>query len=95
MRTIIMRTIFAALAAGFVLGASTAPSFAQDVCQDLWVERNSIYKANGYCFKTSRAISYFGNAGCLYDNEASIPMSRADRARVQQIRALERQYGCR
>jgi hypothetical protein len=28
----------------------------------LWVERNSYYKEAGYCFKTTRAISYFGVA---------------------------------
>ena len=96
MRTIIAaRTIIAVLAALVVLGASAAPTWAQDACQDLWVERNSIYKANGYCFKTARAISYFGNAGCLYDNEASFRLSRAERTRIQQIRSLERQYGCR
>src|SRR5207249_301574 len=38
-------------------------------CDDLWVARNTIYKNRGYCFKTQRAISYFGNAGCRYNNE--------------------------
>jgi hypothetical protein len=91
-----MRSALATLLGLMVLVIVSAPVRAQgDVCQDLWVERNSIYKANGYCFKTARAISYFGNAGCLYDEESQIPMSRGERIRVQQIRALERQYGCR
>jgi hypothetical protein len=67
---------------------------AQDVCAQLWVERNSIYKAYGYCFKTARAIRYFGNAGCVYDREGDIPLSRADRARIQAIRSQERRLGC-
>ena len=71
-----------------------APARAQ-TCERLWIERNSIYKANGYCFKTSRAIRYFGNAGCAYDNEASVPLSRLERLRIATIQAEERALGCR
>ena len=75
--------------------AAATPALAQGICQSLWVERNSIYKDAGYCFKTQRAIRYFGNAGCSYDSEGSIPMSYSQRARVQEILALERANGCR
>jgi hypothetical protein len=75
------------------LAASVAPARA-DVCFDLWVQRNSIYKAYGYCFKTPRAISYFGNAGCQYDYEGDIPMSRTDRNTVAAIKKRERALGC-
>lgn len=84
----------AALALATLLGVTEA-AFAQGACEQLWVERNSIFKARGYCFKTSRAISYFGNAGCVYDVEEMVPLSPGERARVNQIRAMERQYGCR
>jgi hypothetical protein len=77
------------------LAATIEPALAQDRCQSLWVQRNSIYKAAGYCFKTSRAISYFGNAGCRYNNEASVPLSSRQRARIAEIRAAENDYGCR
>jgi YARHG domain len=40
--------------------------------------RNSIFKAAGFCFKTSRGIGAFGNAGCLYDNEYDVPSSQKD-----------------
>jgi hypothetical protein len=63
-------------------------------CQDLWVERNSYYKQAGYCFKTSRAISYFGNGGCIYDIEASVPLPRDIRARIAEITRIERRSGC-
>jgi hypothetical protein len=66
-----------------------------DACSRLWVQRNSIYKANGYCFKTQRAISYFGNAGCEYDYEGDVPLSRSERARIARIQAEERALGCR
>ena len=65
------------------------------VCQRLWVERNQIYADHGYCFKTQRGISYFGNQGCRYDYEADVPLSARDRARISRIQAEEREYGCR
>jgi phosphopantetheinyl transferase len=76
-----------------VLGTSMVD--AQDACSRLWVQRNAIYKANGYCFKTERAISYFGNAGCQYDEEADVPLSHRERARIARIIAEERSLGCR
>jgi hypothetical protein len=64
------------------------------ICDDLWVQRNSIYKAYGYCFKTPKAIAYFGNAGCQYDYEGDIPFSYADKSRVLAIKKQERALGC-
>jgi hypothetical protein len=63
-------------------------------CQDLWVERNGYYKDAGYCFKTGRAISYFGNAGCMYDDQAAVPLPRHIRSRIEEIKWLERSRGC-
>jgi hypothetical protein len=63
-------------------------------CDQLWVARNSIYKARGYCFKTQRAISYFGNGGCIFQNEGDVPFSGAERAQIAQIQAQERAMGC-
>ena len=78
---------------GFSLAAGSTSARA-DFCFDLWVQRNSIYKAYGYCFKTAKAINYFGNAGCIYDNEGSIPMSRADKNTVLAIKKREQNLGC-
>jgi YARHG domain len=77
---------------GLVVSAANAQEGA---CLRLWVARNAIYKDNGFCFKTERAISYFGNAGCMYNYEGDIPMSRYDRARLARIQAEEREMGCR
>jgi hypothetical protein len=63
-------------------------------CNQLWVARNAIYKARGYCFKTQRAISYFGNGGCVHQNEGAIPFSAAERAQIAQFRSQERAMGC-
>ncbi|HHN73327.1 MAG TPA: YARHG domain-containing protein, partial [Thermopetrobacter sp.] len=61
-------------------------------CRQLWVMRNSIYKRNGYCFSSRRAIDYFGNAGCWTRNPR---LSPAERRRVEAIRRVERAKGCR
>jgi hypothetical protein len=83
------------LIATITLATTFSSAFAQGgICQELWVERNSIYKERGYCFKTERAISYFGNAGCRYDSESDVPLSESQRARIEQIRRRERENGC-
>ena len=85
----------------FVLGAlmsgvACSAAHAQNAfCDDLWSARNTIYKSAGYCFKTSRAIQAFGNAGCQYDDARSLPLSDDDRRQVDLIARRERQMGCR
>ena len=76
-------------------GVGLVSTASAQSCQDLWVERNSYYKEAGYCFKTSRAISYFGNGGCIYDIEADVPLPRGIRARIAEITRIERSSGCR
>jgi hypothetical protein len=63
-------------------------------CDQLWINRNSIFKAAGFCFKTPQAISVFGNAGCLYDNEYDVPLSQKDRDLVAAIQSAERYRRC-
>lgn len=82
--------VLAATAAG-----TTTKALAQgDTCFRLWVQRNSVFKANGYCFKTAQAIRYFGNAGCRYDDEAAVPLTPYDRAVIANIQAREQALGC-
>ncbi len=88
-----MRLLVTAGLTALTLGAAIAPSYAA-TCQALWVERNTYYKGGGYCFKTARAIRYFGNAGCRYDNENSVPLSSAVRRRIAEIVTQERIQGC-
>ena len=75
-----------------ILAASDAQAQA---CGELWYQRNSIYKSAGYCFKTARAIRAFGNAGCSYDSEYSLPLSSSQRRAVARIVRAEREIGCR
>lgn len=56
--------------------------------------RNWIYKENGYCFKTPKAIKVFGNAGCLYDNAADVPLNKFEKYNVNVIKKVEKQKGC-
>ncbi len=77
----------------FGMLSAAAPARA-GICNDLWVQRNSIYKEYGYCFKTPKAIGYFGNAGCQYDNEGDIPLSHADRSLILAIKQKEKSLGC-
>ena len=63
-------------------------------CQILWEVRNTIYKENGYCFHTSKAIAAFGNAGCLHDNAADVPLNAAERYNVTAIKKAEAKKGC-
>ena len=70
-----------------------SPAVSQS-CGDLWYQRNAIYKAAGYCFRTGRGISAFGNAGCQYDNMAEVPLSARQRDEVAEIQQQERYQGC-
>ncbi len=87
----LMSTAVAALVVAATLELSTAS--AQD-CGALWVERNTYYKQAGYCFRTTQAIQYFGNAGCHIHNEARIGFAPHIRRRIDDIMRLERVLGC-
>lgn len=85
--------LLAALVGVATLAATVEPSFAES-CDELWAERNSIYKDRGYCFKTERAKAHFGNEGCRHDDEDAVPLSERDRARIADIRRKERAQDC-
>ena len=87
----LLSTGAAAVVAAATLGSP--PARAQD-CQALWVERNSYYKNAGYCFRTQRAIQYFGNGGCYIYDERQLQFRPGVWARIQQIRQIERAMGC-
>jgi YARHG domain len=88
-----MKSLFVATLAAMTM---ISPAFARssDLCEALWLQRNAYYKDAGYCFKTPRAIRYFGNAGCMYDEESAVPLSRSLRNRITDISRAERQLAC-
>jgi hypothetical protein len=63
-------------------------------CYNLWTVRNTIYKKNGYCFKTIKAKEEFGNAGCIYHDMGAVPLNAYERANVGAIVKVEKQKGC-
>jgi 2-methylcitrate dehydratase PrpD len=71
-----------------------ASQLKQLSCQILWEVRNTIYKENGYCFHTQKAINAFGNAGCKYDNVGDVPLNAAERHNVLAIKKAEAKKGC-
>jgi hypothetical protein len=85
------------LLAGIGLLAALSATSAQadpETCARLWMSRNEIYKAQGYCFRTQRAISAFGNAGCQYDDIEDVPLSANDRRAIADIVRQERALRC-
>ena len=63
-------------------------------CEGLWNQRNMIFKAAGYCFKTQRAIREFGNAGCQYDDLTNVPLSESQRQAIDDIMRVEAVKRC-
>jgi hypothetical protein len=63
-------------------------------CDQLWYQRNSIFKAAGYCFHSPRGIRTFGNAGCRYDNQGDVFLSDSDRQAINMIQEVERTKRC-
>lgn len=82
-------------ALGVLLGLAALPAPARaETGDDLWYARNEIYKAQGYCFRTQRGISAFGNAGCQYDNVEDVPLSNSQRRSIAEIQREERARRC-
>jgi YARHG domain len=87
-----------AAAASFAL--TLVPAQAGDVqgdafdCQELWVMRNQMYKDAGYCFSTTRGITYFGNGGCSTSNHADLVLSGQDQQTLRAVKKSEARQGC-
>lgn len=82
-----------------VIGCTDGDKFAKSdlrelSCQALWDVRNTIYKENGYCFKTEAAVDYFGNKGCRISNQSKVKLNSYEKYNIGQIVAVEKQFGC-
>ncbi len=90
-----MRSLCLSLLATALLASGSGPAHANpQACADLWTARNEIYKAQGYCFRTKRAIAAFGNAGCQYDDVEDLPLSANDHRVIADIVRQERALRC-
>lgn len=81
-------TLILATSIGVLL--SVEPALAES-CYDLWYERNSIYDANGFCFKTQLGRQTFDNSDCYTNN---VRLSRREQRRVNEIQDEEDARGC-
>lgn len=91
MLSIISRAFAVVVACGVMPVAASAQTKA---CHQIWVIRNQIFKDAGYCFKTTTAINYFGNAGCRYDDEYDVPLSQGNRDVIRDLKAEAARLGC-
>ena len=74
---------------------TAAAQLKQLSCQILWEVRNTIYKENGYCFHSKKAIKAFpGNAGCQIDDMGKVPLNAAESHNVIAIKKAEAKKGC-
>lgn len=85
------RVVLLAVTSGLLAGlAWSAPAEAQGACESLWYQRNSIYAAEGFCFRTARARSVFG-AGCYPPYGA---LSPDEQRQIAAIQSQEGRLGC-
>lgn len=63
-------------------------------CEQLWILRNSIFKEQGYCFKSEKARAWFNNAGCRYDDIRLVPLNDYQRKNIDVIRDVEAKKRC-
>ena len=93
-------TLILALATAAILTAALVPVRAGDVqgdaydCNELWVMRNQIYKDNGLCFKSAKAINYFGNGGCSHAKLAELSLSKQEHSILKDVKRSEARQGC-
>jgi YARHG domain len=86
--TVLVLTSFCAAAGGVMATLSSARA---DACFDLWYQRNAIYDAYGFCFKTVKGKQYFDNSDCTTN---VVHLSKADQKRVNAIVKQEKALGC-
>ncbi|MFN3746986.1 MAG: YARHG domain-containing protein [Hyphomicrobiaceae bacterium] len=63
-------------------------------CDFLWEMRNGIFAEHGYCFRTARGKAIFGNEGCRYYDQQSVPLNWIEWDNVATIRRAERLKSC-
>ena len=95
-----LKAIIPALGLAVTVAAFAPAATAGDIqgdayeCNELWSMRNQVYKDGGYCFKTTKAISHFGNAGCQYNSLSEVPLSENQRIVLRDIKRSERRQHC-
>lgn len=86
-RKINFRTALIVLA----LGVTSPLAASADECKSLWIERNQIFKNQGYCFGSALGKGYFGNSDCTTKSPS---LSSSQQKRVAAIKRREGQLNC-
>jgi len=76
------------------IGQNGSSDLAKLDCDQLWYQRNRIFKSAGYCFRTPKGMSLFGNTDCRFDDLQNLPLSDQARDTVSRIQQLERMRHC-
>lgn len=63
-------------------------------CDELWFVRNAILDDHGYCFKTEKGISAFGNEGCETHSIADLALNSFEQFNLKAISGMEEIKGC-
>jgi len=63
-------------------------------CDELWFLRNAILDDHGYCFKTEKGISAFGNDGCTFNDIADLDLNGFEDFNIKAISRMEENKGC-
>lgn len=74
------------------LGLLPTAAAAYDICDDLWMTRNTLFDRAGYCFGSALGQAVFDNAGCL---GTDVALSAQDNATVALVREFEVEWSCR
>ena len=65
-------------------------------CDALWVERNALFSAAGYCFTSDRGRAAFPPQDCIQGlSSAEVLLTDLEKARIAAIQARETVLGCR
>ncbi len=68
------------------------PALALDGCEDVWFTRNLIFDRAGYCFGSPLGQALFDNGDCTGKD---VTLAPAAKRVVDQILAIEAQFGCK
>ena len=63
-------------------------------CDELWFVRNAILDDHGYCFKTDKGISAFGNEGCSSRDIADLELNGFEQFNLKALSQMEEIKGC-
>ena len=63
-------------------------------CDVLWEIRNQIYFDAGYCFKTERALDFFGDDECEFEDAEDLDFNTYQVRNISRIQDAEKRNQC-